>query len=101
MEKSIIIIGNQGLGKTTLLKEKLAEFDPESVCILDFHDFKTLHKRLVGFEVIAIDGVTPLQLEYIADFSKNWAQSFIVTSQIDMVKFPSTVLDNFEIIYLN
>ena len=101
MKKSILILGRQGSGKTTRLKEILSNYKADKVAILTFQSFSYFSKsELEKYEVVLVEETYNVeQLETIAKAECN--NFFVVTTQLDEKELSEVVLSTFEIVNCN
>lgn len=101
MKKSILILGRQGSGKTTKLKEILSKYKADKVAILTFQSFCYFSKsELEKYEVVLVEETYSVeQLETIA--KAEYDNFFVVTTQLDEKELSKIVLSTFEIVNCN
>lgn len=101
MKKSILILGQQGSGKTTKLKEILSNYKADKVAILTFQSFSYFSKsELEKYEAVVVEETYSVeQLETIAKAECD--NFFVVTTQLDVKELSEIVLSWFEIVNCN
>jgi len=101
MKKSILILGQQGSGKTTKLKEVLSNYKADKVAILTFQSFSYFSKsELEKYQVVVVEETYSVeQLETIAKAECN--NFFVVTTQLDVKELSEIVLSTFEVFNCN
>jgi ABC-type multidrug transport system ATPase subunit len=101
MKKSILLLGQQGAGKTTKLKEILSNYKADKVAILTFKSFNYFSKNeLEKYEVVVVEETYSVeQLETIA--KAECENFFVVTTQLALEELSECVLSTFEIFNCN
>lgn len=101
MKKSILILGQQGSGKTTKLKEILSNYNADKVVVLTFQSFSYFSKsELEKHEVVVVEETCNVeQLETIAKAECD--SYFVITTQLEAKELSEIVLSTFEIVNCN
>ena len=101
MKKSILILGQQGSGKKTKLKEVLSNYKADKVAILTCQSFSYFSKsELEKYQVVVVEETYSVeQLETIAKAECN--NFFVVTTQLDVKELSEIVLSTFEVFNCN
>jgi uridine kinase len=103
MNKSIIITGKQGSGKTTRMKEILSKFDPDRVIQLYYKDLQVIEQDTNAgkYKLIAIEEVhSRVQLEHLLKLQEVFGVQILVTTQSEIKDLTDTP-GSFEIIPCN
>ena len=102
MKKIILIIGQQGSGKTSKMNNILAEWNKPFV-IYTFSKFQLSIKSVIkqNSKVIAIEEVCSIeQLDYIINVLNNYPMEIIVTSSLSINELSEDKKLNIEIVKL-
>ena len=100
MEKSILILGQQGSGKTAKINEFLSN-NKKTFKQMSYTVFKMSNKRELKeqFEVIIIYEIHYVwNLGYLIDFGFTDQFQFVLASQLDESQISESILSKFEVV---
>lgn len=104
MDKSIIITGKKGSGKTTKMNELLSKFDKSETAVMYFldvfcSDWRELRKKT---SIIGIEEFTMVDhLDFLYGLCELYDFKFIMVTQMNLKEVDPKLLSHFEIIECN